>query len=153
MEQWLIRTASGFVAGPYPRPQIIELIQSGKLGLQDEVCCANGYWVSLHEYQEVERQLGIRMPRAPGDPGEEEEITETQTESVKTQTGLQPILSASLPGTPRSGGSLAPQEFAPRMRVSPSIETPSIWRGLAWVLVVMICGIVVAVLRILRSSA
>lgn len=80
MDQWLVRTANNIIAGPYSREQVVRLIQDGKLGLQDEVCQANHYWIMLHEHQEVLDQLGIHLPRAPR--GEDDEVTETQTEAI-----------------------------------------------------------------------
>jgi hypothetical protein len=76
MDQWLIRTSQNLVAGPYTREQVCQLIRDGQLGLQDEFCAANGYWIYVHEREEVKRVLGVDVPRgAPTD----DEITETQT--------------------------------------------------------------------------
>lgn len=80
MEQWLIRTAQNFVAGPYTRDQVCQLVRDSQLSLQDEVCPANGYWFFLHETAEVKKFLGIQVRRAVGENGEE--ITETQTETT-----------------------------------------------------------------------
>lgn len=76
-DQWLIRTARNVIVGPYPRDKIRELILEGKLEVEDEVCPANGYWFSLHESEEVLRQLGIRPPIS-------------QSENDVTKTGMQP---------------------------------------------------------------
>lgn len=79
MDQWLIRTVKNVIAGPYSKDQIRQLIQSGQLSLQDEICQANQYWISLYETDEVMRQLGIEIPRSMIG---EEDITETSTETL-----------------------------------------------------------------------
>jgi hypothetical protein len=77
MDQWLVRTALNWVAGPYSKEQVRQMILERKLTLQDEVCPANGYWIFLHERDEVKAQLGVDVPRPLGEPGED--VTETQT--------------------------------------------------------------------------
>lgn len=81
MDQWLVRTSQNIIAGPYTKEQVLHLVRDGQLGTQDEVCPANGYWFFLHETEEVTRQLGISVPRALGD---DEEVTETQTQTDTT---------------------------------------------------------------------
>ncbi|MEO5970882.1 MAG: hypothetical protein ABIQ95_13220 [Bdellovibrionia bacterium] len=75
MEQWLIRTAKNWIAGPYSKEQVCKMILDGSLGLQDEVCPANGYWILLHERKEIFTQLGVQVPRISG---AEDEITENE---------------------------------------------------------------------------
>lgn len=87
-ELWLVRTQSNWIAGPYSKDQVVKMVQTGELGLQDEVCRSNSYWIHLHEREELKEQLGVEVPRAPRKHGEE--VTETQTE---TQTGSQSNLS------------------------------------------------------------
>ncbi|MBI2711397.1 MAG: hypothetical protein HYX41_00850 [Bdellovibrio sp.] len=73
-DQWLIRTADNWLAGPYLKDQVRKMVLEGKLTLQDEICPANGYWIFLHEYSEVQSALGVQVPKAnSGD-----EVTETQ---------------------------------------------------------------------------
>lgn len=84
MDQWLVRTSNNIIAGPYSRDQVVKLIHEGKLGLQDEVCQANQYWIFLHEHLEVLRQLNISMPKSSR--AEEEEVTETQTDTASTRS-------------------------------------------------------------------
>lgn len=90
MDQWLIRTADNWIAGPYPKEQVRKMVLEGKLTLQDEVCPANSYWLFLHEYAEVQKALGIQIPKAAS----ADDITETQVplpekkpEESKTKTG------------------------------------------------------------------
>jgi hypothetical protein len=75
MEQWLIRTAKNWIAGPYPKEQICKMIMDGSLGLQDEVCPANGYWILIHERKEIFNQLGVQVPRSSE---AEDEVTENE---------------------------------------------------------------------------
>lgn len=74
----MVRTAENYLAGPYTRDQIRQLVREVQLGLQDEVCQANHYWFFLHERDEVVRQLGNDVVSWLGESGEE--ITLTQTE-------------------------------------------------------------------------
>lgn len=84
MDQWLVRTASNWIAGPYSKEQVRQMILERKLSHQDEVCNANGYWIFLHEREEILAQLGIEVPRALGEPGED--VTETQTAVSEDRT-------------------------------------------------------------------
>lgn len=78
MEQWLIRTAKNWIGGPYSQEQVRAMILDGTLGIQDEICPANGYWILLHESKEVFDHLGIEIPRIQGDS---DEITENEIHS------------------------------------------------------------------------
>jgi hypothetical protein len=87
INQWLVRTAQNWIAGPYTREQTAQMILEGKLSLEDEVCAASGYWIYLHEREEILKHLNIEVPRMV--EKSEEEVTETQTQTeVKTQTDL-----------------------------------------------------------------
>lgn len=79
---WLIRTSQNLIAGPYRQDQVRKLIRDGELGPQDEICKANGYWIFLHEREELFRQLGVELPRSAGS-NRDEDLTETQTEVVE----------------------------------------------------------------------
>ncbi|MBC7693756.1 MAG: hypothetical protein H7222_18465 [Methylotenera sp.] len=85
---WLIRTSKNHIMGPLPRLALCEKIQNGGLVLQDEICPANGYWIYLHESEEVSRHLGI-LPK----PLDSEESTETETET-ETATATEKIVAA-----------------------------------------------------------
>jgi hypothetical protein len=84
IDQWMIRTAENWIAGPYLREQVCKMILERKLALEDEVCSANGYWIYLHEREEILRHLGVEVPQAPHEAGEE--ITETQTQTIEDST-------------------------------------------------------------------
>jgi hypothetical protein len=147
MDQWLVRTASNVIAGPYSREQLVQLVQEGKLSLQDEICQANHYWIYLHEHQEVLDQLGIHMPRTPRD--DDEEVTETQTDAslggsegaAPLELNLSPleempedydgstaVFSRASVRDHRPGGGGPPQ--APNPSLAPAAEPTSVHAGL-----------------------
>jgi hypothetical protein len=86
MDQWLVRTAENVIAGPYTLEQVRGLIKDGQLSLQDEVCQANGYWIFLHETEEVAKQIGQDVIKYLGERGED--LTQTQTEPSIGSTPL-----------------------------------------------------------------
>lgn len=65
-EAWLVRSEKNIISGPYSREKVVQMVQGGELGLQDEVCQANQYWFALYEQDEVARQLGIEVPKSSG---------------------------------------------------------------------------------------
>lgn len=140
---WLIRTHENQIAGPYPRNQIIELIEQGKLTLHDEVCRANSYWFGLYEDDEVRSQLGLELQFES-----EDEITETET-LIPTPTAISRIQGVH----PKLGETRktthTPKIYQPQ--VLGQIERTSIWKGVAWLLLTLSVVLVYAVLRILRS--
>ncbi len=84
MTQWLIRTTANQLAGPYSQEQVRQIVLSGQLIELDEICQENGYWLYLHEREEVLKQLGVVLPELSGvdSEGEEGEVpleVETQT--------------------------------------------------------------------------
>lgn len=84
IDQWMVRTAQNEVRGPFTREAVIQQIQSGQLGPEDEVCQANRYWIYLDEREEVMKQLGIEAPRKNRLP--EDDATDTDTQSdMRTQ--------------------------------------------------------------------
>jgi hypothetical protein len=134
MDQWLIRTVENAISGPYTKEQVCQLILDGELGVQDEVCQANGYWIFLHEREEVMRQLGVEVSlKASSD----EEITDTH--SVSSLERTDPDLSQSV----------VEQATSSQITV---VERTSMWRGLAWSLIVVVCLVVFVVLRLLRET-
>ena len=44
---WLIRTTQNQILGPVAKAKLLEFLQKGALGLNDEVSSGNGYWFSL----------------------------------------------------------------------------------------------------------
>jgi hypothetical protein len=91
-DQWLIRTAGNHISGPYSLQNIRDIIQQGKLELNDEVCHANAYWFYIHELQEVRNQLGIEVPKSLYSR-KREDSTQTQTDTTDLER-TDPELSA-----------------------------------------------------------
>jgi hypothetical protein len=54
---WLIRTALNQILGPVTKDKIKELISSGTLDLEDEVCSGNGYWFKIKENELVDKYI------------------------------------------------------------------------------------------------
>lgn len=198
MDQWLVRTAQNLVAGPYTKEQVCQLVLQGQLSQDDDICPANGYWIPLHDRDDVFKHLGIHVPSLPGDP--DEEITETQSmtgtirvdpeagpdstqeheddsflpeladfstedtgvfsvEMLKERRVRSDLLlcspAVSEGGLPESIASppsadLERARQRPKILVLSSIEKPSIWRGFAWVLILVGAVIAYAVVRLLR---
>lgn len=48
-KNWLIRTAEKQILGPVVKQKIIELLEKGALGPNDELASGNGYWFSIKE--------------------------------------------------------------------------------------------------------
>jgi hypothetical protein len=213
MDQWLVRTHNNVIAGPFNKDQVVQLIREGKLSHQDEVCCANEYWIALHERDEVMKQLGVEVPKATlGDEEVTETQTETATETPQSAERTDPQLTAEVsdalvndgdhtgvitsktlrelhasrksantaaagsPGGPAGATGPAPagtptmirlearysQPTPPQQQhvenhqvVGESVqrfERPTVWRSFAWILIVVVCLIVFAVLRVLKNQ-
>ncbi|RLA61910.1 MAG: hypothetical protein DRQ88_09935 [Epsilonproteobacteria bacterium] len=56
-KNWLIRTGQNQVLGPVTKDKVKELIKSGSLELEDEVCSGNGYWFKIKEEELVDKYL------------------------------------------------------------------------------------------------
>ncbi len=147
VESWLVRTAQNQLSGPYARDEIIELISEGALGLQDEICRANHYWIYLHEHEELKEQLGIVMPVAvPID----DEATETDTEVTRTNvidSQTQAAAHSAARATVRPSGPLQPPAYV----VIGKIERISFWKAITWVLLFAVGVLIAIVLSLLRT--
>lgn len=125
-DQWLVRTAKNVISGPFSRAQVQEMVLSGKLNLQDEVCKANTYWIYLHEQDEVKRQLEVEVPQAVAAKSDDEEITDTQTNTypdmlVQAATAhAEAITAAPAPTIIRASSASSSPEVVPEL-VDPSI--------------------------------
>lgn len=60
---WLIRTSQDQILGPVAKAKVVEFLQKGALGLNDEVSSGNGYWFSLKEKDLVEKYLYGDVPQ------------------------------------------------------------------------------------------
>jgi hypothetical protein len=86
-DQWLVRTSLNEIIGPMSRDALVAQIREGKLGVQDEVCKANSYWIYLDEADEVKKQLGIEMPKSSKGKNHEES-TETDLQAMTQELHL-----------------------------------------------------------------
>lgn len=181
-DQWLVRTTRNFISGPYSRTELCELIESGELGSQDEICRAGNYWIFLHERDEVINQLGIEPSKLKLIESEEdvtltqtETLSEFETEEERAILPEVPELSESVTENTAVLKNRALRQFQPkkkksllstvsqthshrvslrtRGRESVSVERASFWRGFAWGLVLLIGVLFVWVLKILRASS
>lgn len=60
---WLIRTSQNQILGPVAKAKVLEFLQKGALGLNDEVTSGNGYWISLKEKDLVDKYLYGDVPQ------------------------------------------------------------------------------------------
>jgi hypothetical protein len=159
MEQWLVRTQQNVIMGPYSREEVREMIQEGSLGLQDEVCQANHYWIYLHEREELIKQLGMEPPAYQVS---DEDVTLTQTET-ETQLAVTAQEFKDFTDAPEETGVFtrsSAQSGRPQIPLNipklekvfviGQLEKVSFWRGVAWALVVLtviLAAVVIALLR------
>jgi hypothetical protein len=60
---WLIRTKQNKILGPVSKEKVIELVNSGSLTADDEVCSGNGYWFWIKEKDLVQKYLFDGTPQ------------------------------------------------------------------------------------------
>jgi hypothetical protein len=97
-ETWLVRTPHNWIAGPYLREQLIELMKTDQIKLVDEVCPATGYWFFLHERPEVQKFFGLEALswlRASGAGDDETTATETAGVEIELATTGQSLAQGS----------------------------------------------------------
>lgn len=163
VDAWLIRTSTNQISGPFPKAEIISRIQKGELGPEDEVCLANHYWIYLDERDEVLRQLGIELPRKPGRQQDDEEITETETETLTQDTDAFPQAMDHGGGSVqqqttlyqrRSAGDSSPIAIRnqPKPLVLGRVEKPGIWRMVTTLLIILTSALVIVLIRLLKTS-
>ena len=127
---WMVRRASGQIEGPFSLENLKIQISQGSLVVHDEICEANKFWITLGEGDELWKQLQIRMPR--------EATADEVTQNVE-------------PGRLQDSKS-PPEAPPPQQQSAPGVETPSVWRGVAWILVTGATISLYVILRILRNS-
>ena len=133
-DQWLIRTADNWIAGPYTKQQVCEMIRDQKLSAEDEVCPSNGFWFYLSERQEVVKQLGADVGLGPS--ATVDEVTATGIEDEETDPELKrPGHVPQQKAQPKSAPS--PRSVPQRMSIpaTPVVkgEASSFGNGLLWV--------------------
>lgn len=153
---WLIRTAENVLAGPVPRERVLEWIEGGRLGAQDEVCAGGSFWFYLSEAAEVKSQLGLDAPILDSSAAYvQDEITQTQTvtDSGRDEDGYPEMdMPAEDSGTlPRRARSrVVPVGRPVPVPVPRAIESTSVWKGIAWALAVIMAVLLVGVFRALQ---
>jgi hypothetical protein len=170
-DQWLVRTSLNEVFGPISRDALVAQIREGKLGLQDEVCKANSYWIYLDEADEVKSLLGIEMPRNGHGP---DESTETDLQGMTQELSHSANSNASQEMDSEDHGTKVMQttrgnnrsetrpvsfdrrRYRPQMGQSKPlvlgrVERPSIWRFLVAGLIVLTGVMVAWVIRYLQT--
>jgi hypothetical protein len=56
-KNWLIRTKSNHILGPVSKDKVKDLVQSGSLKSEDEICMGNGYWFFIREKDLLDKYL------------------------------------------------------------------------------------------------
>lgn len=119
MDEWLVRTAGNWLAGPFTRKQVRDLVLQKKLKADDEICRGNHYWLSLKERKEVLEALGVEPPA--------EDQNEVPGDRTKTQIEVAGV---------NVDTSLAPRERQP------------FWLGAFWFLVISLAVVLLSFLRL-----
>ncbi|HRK01300.1 MAG TPA: hypothetical protein PLH57_01425 [Oligoflexia bacterium] len=96
-KQWLVRKRRGGlessikVLGPFWSAQIREMVLNSALELEDEVCVENGYWIGLHEREEIKSMLGVDpVARTPKTTDQENTQPDIEATDEITMAGNSP---------------------------------------------------------------
>lgn len=81
---WLIRTTQNQILGPVAKAKVLEFLQKGALGLNDEVTSGNGYWFSLKEKDLVEKYLYGDVPQGYNPISESKSVLSRRDNPDKT---------------------------------------------------------------------
>jgi hypothetical protein len=164
MNQWLIRTQKNEIEGPFTKEDVIARILERRLGIEDEVCQANHYWIYLDERSEVIRQLGIEVPRSSREGGlDTDEITLTETTDLSLgERGSE----SDVPSERERGSRTIPQKPKDVARHSAYPGIPAqmpkskvagrakegVWRIVGTLLIVVTSGLVIWIIQILQTA-
>lgn len=83
---WLIRTTQKQILGPVAKAKVLEFLQKGALGLNDEVTSGNGYWFSLKEKDLVEKYLLGDVPQSYNPISESRSVLSKRENPDKTSS-------------------------------------------------------------------
>jgi len=138
------------------------MILEGRLGLQDEVCQANSYWIYVHDREEIRKQLNIEVPKSKnseyleeptqtGGFSEVDDVTDPDVTQLRTRENPDPSRNTTSTVNPSSSipalGAL-PGAYS-RVEVKGQSEKLPLWKILAWGVVV--CGsLILAWMRVKR---
>lgn len=81
---WLIRTTQNQILGPVAKAKVIEFLEKGALGLNDEVTSGNGFWFSLKEKDMVEKYLYGDIPQGYNPISESKSVLSKRENPDKT---------------------------------------------------------------------
>ena len=98
-QDWLVRTEKNRVIGPFSKKILQEMVTSGKLSPQDEVCESTRFWIPLHNKEELLENLGVSLPKVLD---EEEPQTKVLDPSLNDAVTDPKISANSLPKSPTS---------------------------------------------------
>ena len=83
---WLIRTTQKQILGPVAKTKVLEFLEKGALGLNDEVMCGNGYWFSLKEKDLVDKYLLGDIPQGYNPISESKSVLSKREHPDKTSS-------------------------------------------------------------------
>ena len=81
---WLIRTSQNQILGPVAKQKLLEFIEKGALGLNDEVASGNGYWFALRERELVEKYIYGDIPQGYNPISESKSVLSKRENPDKT---------------------------------------------------------------------
>jgi hypothetical protein len=81
---WLIRTSQKQILGPIAKAKVLEFMQKGALGLNDEVMSGNGYWFALKEKELVDKYLFGDLPQSYNPISESKSVLSKRENPDKT---------------------------------------------------------------------
>lgn len=81
---WLIRTTQKQILGPVAKSKVLEFLQKGALGINDEVTSGNGYWFSLKEKDLVDKYLFGDIPQGYNPISESKSVLSKRENPDKT---------------------------------------------------------------------
>lgn len=81
---WLIRTSQNQVLGPVAKQKLLEFIEKGALGTNDEVTSGNGYWFSLREKELVDKYIYGDIPQGYNPISESKSVLARKENPEKT---------------------------------------------------------------------
>jgi hypothetical protein len=81
---WLIRTTQNQILRPVAKAKVIEFLEKGALGKDDEVASGNGYWFSLKEKELVDKYLYGDIPQGYNPISESKSVLSKRENPEKT---------------------------------------------------------------------
>jgi hypothetical protein len=81
---WLIRTTQNQILGPVAKSKVLEFLEKGALGKDDEVTSGNGYWFSLKEKDLVDKYLYGDIPQGYNPISESKSVLSKRENPEKT---------------------------------------------------------------------